>query len=477
MRTAVDKTGKFLAQDVYVVCDTGAYASLGAAIMSFGLENCCGAYYFPNVQLEGYCVYTNNPITGEFRGFGNNQMHFALESQIDIISRHLNIDPLEIRKINCIKPGKRHSHGHSLHSAIGAYETLKAAEGSNLWKNRQNFIKLAEKPWIRRGIGIALCQHGNGLGKGLPDKSTAAVEILKDGTFQVRVSTEDLGQGSLTTMAIIAAEVLNVGIEKITVINANTSLVPDSGSCTASRSTYLVGNAVKKSAEKMKEQILALGANILHAPREKVKISDGKVIYENNAVEFYKLAEILCSQGINKVYYTEAMPETDLDYEIGLHYIQSYLTQVVGVEVNILTGKTDVIVTEVFPDAGKVINLLGYEGQVEGGTVMGMGYALTEKFIVAEGQPMTQNYQTYILPTVNDIPEIHITPVEVLEESGPFGAKGFGETTSIAVTPAILNAIADAIGVRVFDLPADPETVYRLLESKQEVFKDLGIAL
>lgn len=468
MRTAVTAEGKFLAQDVYAICDTGPYASLGAAIMSFGLENCCGAYYFPNVRLEGYCVYTNNPLTGEFRGFGNNQMHFALESQLDIIARQLGIDPLAIRLRNCLKPGERHSHGHLVAPSVGAAGTLQAAENSRLWQERQDFKNSSVKPWCKRGVGVALCQHGNGLGKGLPDNSTAAIELLDDGTFIVAVSSEELGQGSVTTMAIIAAEELGVEPSKLKVVNGHTSLAPDSGSSTASRSTYMAGKAVLKAAQKMKELLLEAGADFLGIPARQVSWSRGKILSAcGQEVLPGQLAPLLRQQGKSKVLQSVAMPETDITYDIGLHYLQSYLTQVVGVEVNTLTGKTEVIVTEVFPDAGQVINRLGYEGQVDGGTVMGMGYALLENFRTQEGKCLTRNLQTYLIPTAGDTPEIRITPVEVLEESGPFGAKGFGETTSIAVTPAIINAIADAVGVRVLALPASAEAVYWLLKAKE----------
>lgn len=469
MRTAVSATGEFLAQEVDVLCDTGPYASLGGAIMSFGLENCCGSYYFPNVKLEGHCVYTNNLISGEFRGFGNNQMHFALESQVDIIAHELGIDPIEIRQKNCIKSGQRHSHGHRVAASVGAMKTLEAAKDAQLWKNRHAFKSQTTKPWMKRGVGIAMCQHANGLGKGLPDHSTASMEIREDGTFILAISSEEIGQGVMTTLAIIGAEVLGTEIRNIKIVNGDTSLAPDGGSCTASRTTYIAGNAVIKAARKMKELLIRAGAEILGIPADKVSFCSEKIRSESGQeVMLSDLVPLLQKQGKAKVVETAIMPETDITHDIGLHYIQGYLTQVVGVEVNTLTGKTDVIVTEVFPDAGKVINLLGYEGQVEGGTVMGMGYALMENYQTKQGKSLTRNLQTYLIPTASDMPEIRITPVEVLEESGPFGAKGFGETTSIAVTPAIMNAIYDAVGVRVFHLPADPETVYGLIKKKHD---------
>lgn len=468
MRTAVRKDGKFLGQDVHVICDTGAYASLGGAIMSFALENCCGIYYFPNVKLEGYTVYTNNQITGEFRGFGNNQMHFALESQIDIIAKKLGIDPIKIRKMNCLRSGQRHSMGHSLHGSIGALKTLEMAEQSQLWREMAVYKSQKTPPWIKRGVGVALCQHANGLGKGLPDNSAALIELLEDGTFTVAVGNEELGQGITTTMAIIAAEVIGVDLERIKVITGDTSLCPDSGSTTASRCTYITGNAVKSAAEKMKKLILETGAALLGIRVADVAVYGGSVKGEGCKVTLVDIAKELRKRGSPMTTHGISMPETDKEFAIGLHYMQSYLTQVVGVEVNTLTGKTDVIVTEAFPDAGKVINLVGYEGQVEGGTVMGLGYALMEDFKTSGGEMITQNLQTYLVPTAADAPEIRTIPVEVLEETGPFGAKGFGETPSIPITPAIINAIADAVGVRVYDLPADPEKVFQLLKEQKK---------
>lgn len=468
MRTAARKDGKLLAQDVHVVCDTGAYASLGGAITGFALENCCGCYYIPNVRLEGYTVYTNNQITGEFRGFGNNQMHFALESQMDIISRRLGIDPIELRKINCIKPGQRHSLGHALHSGIGALRTLEAAEQSEFWKERDAFKHQPGLPWLKRGVGIALCLQGVGLGKGLPDSSSAAVEITEDGLFTVATSNAELGQGSMTTLAIIAAEALGVGLDKIQMIMGDTSLCPDSGTATASRDTYITGNAVKQAAEELKKRITETAAEILNTDSAELHFNECNILAKSGQkLTLNHVAGELRNKGLARVTCTVSIPETDKNGVEGLtsHYVQGYLAQVVGVEVNTLTGKTDVLFAEAFADAGKVINRLGFEGQVEGGIVMGMGYALMENFKARQGELLTNNLQTYLIPVAADIHEIRTTPVEVLEETGPFGAKGLGEIPTVAITPAIINAIEDAVGVRVFDLPADPEKVYRLLQN------------
>lgn len=468
MRTAVSNDGKFIAQDVSVICDTGPYASLGVAIMEYGLQNICSAYYFPNVRIEGYCVYTNNPISGEFRGFGNNQMHFAVESQVDCIAKRLHMDPLKLRQMNCIKPGQRLSFGHLISSSVGAAESLRAAETCKLWKERESFKSKAVSPWIKRGVGIAVCQHGNGFGNARIDQCGAAVEIDEDGIFTVYTGCQEIGQGVTTTVTIIAAEELGVGLDKIKVVCGDTGLTPDSGPTTGSRNTYMVGNAVIAAAKTIKEKIIQAAADLLNASPEDVAFSEGIVRSGDNRLGLDVIGKRLKDMGLSKSYQSVIMPVTDIDFCIDLNYLQSYLTQVVGVEVNVLTGKVDAIVTEVFPDAGRVINRLGYEGQVEGGTVMGMGYALMEEFVASQGKNLTENLQTYLIPGAADIPEIFITPIEVLEESGPFGAKGLGETTSIAVTPAIINAIADAVDVRVRDLPATSERVFSLLRSKRD---------
>lgn len=453
-KTGVQEDGKFLAHDVYVVCDLGAYASFGRAIFSYGLENSCGCYYFPNFKMEGYAVYTNNFVSGAFRGFGNNQIHYGLENHIDQIAKKIGMDPIKIRAINSIQSGDRHTHGHKIHNSVGVRKILEAAENSEIWKDRQKFKEETVLPWIKRGIGFAICQHGNGLGKGLPDDSCASVEITEEGFFKVSFTTEELGQGIMTTMAIISAETLDVDINSIKIVNGESTL-PDGGPCTASRSTYVLGNAVKNACQEMKNRINSIKSKM-----------EGE-----SPLSHLDIAKILRKQGLAVTFNKQSMPETDIDYTIGLHWLQSYVAQFAAVEVNILTGKTDVIITEQIADAGKVINLLGYEGQVEGGTAMALGYALTENFLGIKGKAKTENFQTYLLPTAADIPEIRTTPVEVLEETGPYGAKGLGEPASIPGTPAIINAIADAIGINIKDLPANPEKVYGALKNGNDCGK------
>lgn len=467
MRTAADRDGRFLAQEVSVICDAGPYAALSGEIMAFALENACGPYLFPNVSIAGSCVYTNNPHAASFRGFGSVQMHFAMESQVNLIAERLGLDCLAIRKMNCVKPGRRHSFGNKMHSGVGALETLEALEKSELWQNSASFKSGTTKPWIKRGVGVGLCQGGNGLGKGLPDSTAASVEITPEGKFIVASCAEELGQGCMTTVGMIAAEVFQVGMEQIELVFGDTSRAGDAGATTASRTTYLVGNAVLKAATELRTKMQEAGARILDEAPDVVVYEKGEIVSPSGeVVKLVDIARELHRSGTAAVNCQQAMPETDINFPIPLHYIQSYLAQVVWVEVNTLTGKTDVLATEVFPEAGRVINRLGLEGQVEGGTVMGLGYTLTESFRVSRGEILTKNYQTYLIPTAMDIPDVRVTPVEVPEETGPYGATGIAEATAIAVNPAVTNAIADATGLSIKDLPAHPEAVYWLLAKR-----------
>ncbi len=469
IKTGVKKDGKFLAQEVYILCDTGAYSSFGITVMGFSLENSTGPYFFPNYKMKGDCVYTNNVIAGAFRGFGNNQINFALESQVDIIAQKLGIDPIKLREMNCLEPGQRHTLGQSVVSSIGATEVLKAAKKSKLWKNREEFKNKVKDPWLKRGVGIAVCQHGDGLGLHFPggDGSGATVEALEDGKFNVYIRNEEMGQGSLTTFTIIAAEELGVELDKVNVICGDTSNSLDAGPTTASRTTLISGHVVKGAAGIMKNRIKYYGAKMLKVTVEDVTIVDDQLKTKNGrAVQLSDVNKKLRELGMTQASYKAAIPETDIEPEhgIGLHYIMSYCAHIAAVEVNILTGKTDVLEVDVIPEAGRVINPLCYEGQAEGGTVQGMGYATMENFKMENGNILTKNFQTYLLPTIADMPDIRVTPVEVLDNTGPWGAKGLGEVVMVPIAPAINNAIADAIGVRVRNLPASPERVFNLLK-------------
>ncbi len=450
IKMAAAADGTFIANKVYALARGGPYASYVGAILSFALESACGFYYYPNTDISGDAVYTNNCYTSAFRGFGNNQMNFAVENAIDILAEKLEMDTVAIRRKNVLKGDMRHSYNQILSPGAYADQTLERLEQTWLWQNRETFKAGASEPWLRRGIGLAGCQQGVGLGNACyPDESICDVELTPAGRLQLYFSNEDMGQGSCTTLRMIAAEAAHMPLDRISSTCGITSMTPDSGPITASRVTYISGLAIMDAVEKLLEAIAALFGQTV----EELTFSDDGV----NGLKWAEIAARLAPES-RRQSARRVFEDTDVQISFGLHYIQSHLSQIVGVEVNTLTGQTRVLKTEIVPAAGTIINPLGFEGQCEGGAVMSLGYALLENFMSDEnGRPITKNYQTYLLPTITDMPEMDIYPLEDAEESGPYGARGVGEQVSVPGTAAIIGAVYDAVGVRIFDLPCSPE--------------------
>lgn len=497
MKTGARADGTLVAHKVRIVADTGAYASLGGPVVNLAVEHSCGVYRIPNVELEGYCVYTNNGIAGAFRGFGANQVNFAMETQMNLIANVLGIDRVEIRKKNALRGGEQAPLGHTMAPVVGTHAVLSALEKCDLWVNREKYKACSSAPWKVRGVGVAVEYHGTGLGVGLPDYGAATIELGPGGRFTVGVSCPEIGQGNTTTYAQIAAEALGVDVTDIGIVSGDTGATLDSGSCTASRSVYTGGNSILRAAERMVALLREVGAEVLGVPVEEVAVGHGSVWVRTQGtrdcgcegrcgrergsdpggiscgpasgrLSFAELYERAASWG--RTLRTEGSftwPTADKGIEgaFGLpHLINSYIAHAALVEVDTLTGKAEVLKVESFPDAGKVVNPQGLEGQSEGGAVMGIGYALMEDTIIEGGQFKTTNFSTYILPTSMDSPEVVTHIVEELEPTGPYGAKGIGEAVCVPITPAVTTAIHDACGVTVERIPATGERVYRALK-------------
>lgn len=475
MKTAAKKDGTLLANQVRAVADTGAYASLGGAVIALAIEHSCGPYKIPNAHLEGYCVYTNNGVAGAFRGFGVNQVSMGIETHIDMIAEKLGMDPIEIRKKNVYHQGDVSSLGHVVQSSVGTFKTLKAAEDCSLWRNRREYKAAASEPWKKRGIGIATSYHGIGMGIGLPDYGAASIELLSDGRFQVAVGCEEIGGGNSTVYAQIAAETLNCDIGNITVVQGDTFRTLDGGTVTASRSTYTGGSAVAFAAPKMLELLKETAADMHQIPATDVEVHPNHLLANGKVTTYQSLFQFLHDRHRNpKVEGHFILPKekTEIKGSGGApHHLYGYLTHVVLVEVDTLTGETEILHVVSIPDAGKVINPQGLEGQAEGGAVMGIGYTLYEDVLIEGGYHKTRSFTDYIIPTIRETPIIETIPVEEPEPSGPYGAKGIGEVVMIPIIPAIMSAIYDATGARIFHLPATPERVFKALKSlkKQKV--------
>jgi len=471
-RTGATREGKLIAVDYEVVGNKGAYGSFGSiAILRAGI-NCTGPYYFPHVRYVGKLVYTNNPCAGAMRGFGVPQIAIALETQMDILAEQLKIDPFVFRMQNALEPGSELATGRGLTASVGIKACFQALE--DFYKMERELIQKMNERRIkegspkRYGIGVAGMIYGCGKA-GISDPSEARVELKKTGKVVIYTGACDIGQGSNTTFAQIAASEFGLLMKWIEVVSADTGLTPNSGTTCASRQTYISGNAVKMATCKLKRAIIETAAKELKDKVENVKVGDG-ILYSKQFPDHWVGLDELCyvmeREGIPTDYNAVFDPEVIKLDENGQGFpISTYAfgAQVAVVEVDIETGVIKVLKVGAAHDVGRAINPLGVEGQIHGGILMGLGFALQEEFIPG----LTKNFKSYAIPTIFDMPEIIAFIVEDPEPTGPFGAKGVGEPTIVPTAPAIINAVYHATGSRIYDLPLTPERVLQTLKSRK----------
>ncbi|HUK50495.1 MAG TPA: molybdopterin cofactor-binding domain-containing protein [Terriglobales bacterium] len=473
IKTATNKEGRLVANQVRIIADTGAYASLGPTVLDVAIENCCGPYRIPNIDIDAYSVYTNNGVAGAFRGFGSPQVNFALESNMDILAEKLGVDRLEIRKKNVLHQGDTGPFGFRLEGSVGIYDTLLRAEESDLWKNREKYKAEVSTPWCRRGIAVSTGVKGFGFGA-LPDFAAASIQITSTGKFVVGVSCPEIGQSAITAYAQIAAEALHCDIADVYLASADSELSPDSGTSSASMALVRGGNAILATAPKMNELLLETASKLIGKPKSDLEFQNSCIVCKNDpkqTANYVQIAQFLHNSGAEtRIVAGYNVPRVNKAAEGSIeipHLAYMYSTAVALVEVDTLTGYTKVLKFFLSTDSGKIINPQSYTGQCEGAIVQGLGFALTEETQIDAGVTKTNNFTTYIIPTICDVPEIQIEPVETHEEIGPYGAKGLGEIGIIPVGSVVANAIYDATGARVFTLPATPERVLKSLNTSK----------
>jgi CO/xanthine dehydrogenase Mo-binding subunit len=460
LKTAVDGNGKIIALQARITADTGAYGSYGIAVASRVAMHATGPYEVENVDIESRCVYTNTPFCGAMRGFGTPQIAVAHESQIDLLAHKLNMDPLEFRLKNVLKCGSETATGQKLTASVGIGETLEALRPYYEWA-KTNWLGTRIEPWQKRGIGLGSMWYGIG-NTGVQNPSTARIKIDLGGTVTLYTGCADIGQGSTTVLAQIAAETLGIQPQAIRLFVADTRCTTNAGATSASRQTYISGNAVKEAAEKLADVLLTEAVNKLKVAKSALVLEGGFVKESGNPanrVEISFLARRANQKGIPLKWQGYFDPETvPLDPETGQgvpYATYAYASQLALLTVDTLTGEVSVEKIFAAHDVGKAIHPENVNGQICGGVAMGMGFALMEEF--TPGQ--TLSMKDYHVPTVADVPEIVPIIVESAEPTGPFGAKGVGEPALIPTAPAILNALADALGQRIYDLPANLERV------------------
>ncbi len=463
--------GKLKAIEVKIVLDAGAYANRGPYVLWRATMHAGGPYEIPNAKVDGFLVYTNKVFEGSFRGFGNPQVQFAAESQMDELAEKLGMDPLEIRLKNLLRPGSRTITDQLLESSVGIYEAVKLLGEKSGFREKWQKYREQKSGRVRRGIGIACGYHGISTSRGVPDWSNATIILSRDGSVIVETGICEIGQGSWTAHAQIAAEVLGAPVEFVKV-KGGTSDAPDTGATHASRGSSIGGIGVYMAAKKIRERLNEVAARLLGCSPDEVEIRDGKAYVRGNPENYIEWGELI-DAAYRMGYEMSAtgyffLPKGTFDMERGLGYAYpafSYIANVAEVEVDLETGKVRVL--RVWPAlaAGKILNPVLVEGQVEGAIVQGMGYCLCEELKFDDGKILNPNFTDYLLPTALDVPEVEKPIyVEDLYEYGPFGAKGVGEMALIPTPAAIINAVKNATGVRVKEIPATPEKVYFVLK-------------
>lgn len=463
IKTGVKKDGTLMARQVKLVMDTGAYADAGPPITRNAGFSCNGPYKIPNIWVDSYCVYTNKTIAGAFRGFGIPQIMWAIDSQMDILAEGIGMDPVEFRLKNALEEGSISATGQVLHS-VGIKECIrKAAEA----------IKWGEKTGKNRGKGIGV-MHKMTM---TPSSSSAFVKLNDDGTVEVLSSTVEMGQGSNTILSQIVAEELGVDLKSVKVASPDTDVTPFDHGTSSSRSTFHMGNAVKQAAGDVKTQLFEVAAEELEANPEDLEARNGLIFVKGSpgkSVSISKLAMGGSYLGKGKPAIgrgTFSVPDaTSLDPETGQGanpaVFWMYGAQAAEVEVDQETGKVNVLRISSAHDVGKAINPSACEQQIEGALSTGVGTTLMEEIKLDGGKTLNPTFVDYKLPTSLDMPEMIPIIVEAHHERGPYGAKGLGEPALAPTAPAIANAIYDAVGVRIKDLPITPERVLEALKEK-----------
>jgi len=460
MKTGADENGRLLALQATIVCDTGAYASYGPAVANRAPVHATGPYEIENADILSYGVYTNNPFCGAMRGFGTPQIAFAHESQIDLHAQDLGLDPLAVRMLNAHRAGSTTATGQVLAASVGIGDCLAAVQ-PHYEAARNGWRAAPAGPCRKRGIGIGAMWYGIG-NTGVQNPSTARVEMDLGGSVTLFTGCADIGQGSSTVLSQIAAEILGLTPGAIRLVTADTKFTTNAGATSASRQTYISGNAVKEAAGKLAEVLKTEAVDKLKVAKSALVFDGGHVAVggmPERRVSFAELARRAHSKGIALSWQGYFDPETvPLDPQTGQgvpYATYAFAAQLALVSVDVLTGEVAVEKIVAAHDVGRAIHPENVIGQICGGVAMGLGFALMEEFEPGK----TLSMKDYHIPTGVDMPEVVPIIVESPEPTGPFGAKGVGEPALIPTAPAILNAIADALGIRIYSLPANLERV------------------
>lgn len=473
IKIGATEEGLLTGKEVKVIGAAGARVVYAQAIVSTACYRVDSLYRFKNVRATGYTVYTNTVPTGCFRGFGNAQMTFVLESALDTIAEALSIDPAELRKKNAIGPNETSVHGWEIKSCALRECISKATEAASWAEKRKKRKKF-------KGIGIACCNHvsGNRPFAREFDGGSGIVRIGRDGRVLVFHGESDMGQGQKTAFAQIVAERLGVPLEMVHVAQVDTDISPFGCGSFASRGTVMGGHGVLAAAEDAFRQLAEIVAAKLEANPDDVVCRDGKFFIKGSpdtAIPFKDVADQAATLrhgapivGVGFYDPPTVLPDPETKYG-NISPVYPFACHIAEVEVDPDTGVVEVTNYVAAHDSGKVVNPMAIEGQIDGGVLQGMGWALMENMVVKDGRLVNPDFLDYLVPTAMDAPRVNKILVEPIDPNGPYGAKGIGEPALNPVTAAISNAIYDATGIRMKELPITPEKILaRLKEGRKE---------
>ena len=473
-RLGADQDGRLHALSARIYYDTGPYDHLGGAVAALGLEHAGGPYRIPHTHLAVWSVYTNNPLSGAFRGFGVPQVAAAMESMMDLMAEKLGLSPLAIRQQNALVRGDRCPAGLTRSGSIGLDACLASVAGHPLWRQRHHWQQQA-RPFVRRGTGIACVWHGMGYGPLVPDVATAGIELTATGRFRVLGGVVDMGQGNGATYLQIAGDILSQPAATFELVLPDTDRTFPSGSASASRTTFTFGNALIGAASTLKQRLLARSADLLMAPDPaEMCLLPGLVRHlpTGREISLARLAVVLQPAERSATHHFRAAAGKEQlgdDANLRLHgfphTIFSFAVHLARVEVDELTGQVAVKDYLTVSDCGRLINPQLFAGQQEGAVAQGLGYALFEDLSTSAGRMGANDFTTYILPTAADVPTFTTISQSLVEQQGPYGLKGAGEIGIDGPVPAVANAVADACGCRIYQFPMTAERVLAALGS------------
>lgn len=471
LKIGAKKDGTLTGKEVLVIGAAGGRAVYSMVIVATACYRPDSLYHFKSLRTKGLTVYTNTVPTSCFRGFGNAQMTFAIESTLDMIAEAISMDPGELRIKNGLKTGEVSIHGWKIGSS-GLAECVRKATEASGWKEKRRQKRFA------RGIGLACCNHvsGNRAFAREFDGGAGIVRIGREGKVLVYHGESDMGQGQHTIFAQIVAEELGVSLDQVEVARVDTDISPFGLGSFATRGTVFGGNGVKAAAAEAKRQILEVAAEMFEANPSDLEARAGRIYLKGSPgqyIPFQKAAETsIYKRGGAPIIGTGFwVPDTVLPDPVtkygNISPAYPFACQIAEVEVDTETGQVHLLNYVAAHDVGRAINPQTTEGQIHGGVAQGVGWALMENMVIEQGRTLNPNFRDYVIPGPLDLPPIKSILVEPVDPNGPFGAKGIGEPALNPVLAAVANAVYDAVGIRITTLPITPQKILQAIKNRK----------